>query len=158
MSQSLLYITFKDTCSEKNLEGQKIALNNVIAQLYAAVDRIKADPTSVYDYVRIDSPYSHKLVEPKLTTPAKLIDETTANEEMLESVFVNLKRTHKSDKIIKYFIQNSGNEVDVDEIAAGASLSKADVNSWLGQTGKKVAAITNPARGVYKFNPDKLTN
>lgn len=95
--------------------------------------------------------------QPKHPAPA-LVETIPAldEERMLDIVFKNLKRTQKSLSIVRYLVQNSGNELTVDELSAGASVPKNDLSSWLAVTGNKIPAITRPSRGIYKFNPDNL--
>lgn len=158
--ESLLYITFKDTVAKRFDNGSyKIAIDNIVAQLIAAAESIKADPHRVYSYLRKDTSID---VEPALASlvaeSEPLINMSPAdnNEDLLNTIFENLKRTGKSEKILSYLVQNSGTELTVDQLAAGASLAKNEVSSWLAQTGLKVPAIVRVSRGTYKFNPDRL--
>ena len=165
--ESLLYITFKDTVAKRFDNGSyKIAIDNIVAQLIAAAESIKADPHRVYSYLRKDTsidvePALASLVaesEPLIAESEPLINMSPAdnNEDLLNTIFENLKRTGKSEKILSYLVQNSGTELTVDQLAAGASLAKNEVSSWLAQTGLKVPAIVRVSRGTYKFNPDRL--
>jgi hypothetical protein len=162
MSQSSLYITFRDTCSDRNPAGQQIALDNIVAQLLAAADRIRADKAAIYDYIRLDSSLTAKpeMAKPEMAKPemAKPVPADDVVQTMLTTIFSKLKRTQKSEAIVKYFIENSGSELSVEKICNGTGLSMRAVTNWICQTSNKVTAVTNPARGIYKFNPDKLNN
>jgi hypothetical protein len=162
MAESLLYITFKDTVSTNDAAGQKIAIDNIVAQLVAAAERIQADPKSVFSYLRQDqvaTPVKPKEVvsEPVTTAIYVTARPVLTEEDMMNIVFKEIKRTHKSESIVRYLVQNSGTELTIEQLTAGASINRNDLSSWLAQTGSRIAAITKPSRGVYKFNPDKLT-
>jgi hypothetical protein len=156
----LLYITFKDTVTTNDLAGQRIAITNIAAQLLAAAERIKVQPDAINDYLRSDSLFfPATLAKPEEIagsipfTPAPIL----AEEGLLDMLFKDIKRTQKTENILRYFLQNSGAELDVQQIAAGASITTNDLSAWLATVGKKIPAIINPSRGVYKFNPNQIT-
>jgi hypothetical protein len=161
MAESLLYITFKDTVGNLDNPAMKqIAIENIITQLKAAASRISADPQAIYAYLRQDTPtVTAALIElpevpaiPAVSVPAPILTE----DEMMDMIFKDLKRTEKSQRIIKYLIQNSGQEISVDQLTSGASINKNDLSSWMAVIGCRVPAIVRVQRGCYKFNPDKL--
>jgi hypothetical protein len=165
MSESILSITFKDTVDLSNPVSFNHAIAEIIEQLNSAAKLIAKDNSAVYDYLRVEGPYAKSNVAPKITiikpeaatnTVEINNNHVTDEDEMLSNLFSNLKRTQKSESILKYFVQNSGADLTIEQISEGASLSKSDLASWLAQTATKIPAITKPARGIYKFNPDKL--
>ena len=169
MAESSLYITFKDTVTNNDAASKRIAIDNIVAQLVAAAERIQANPESVYSYLRQDSTVKLEPVNdaPLFKNPTELAKELfhapistitpmLSEEDMLVIIFKELKRTAKSERIMKYLVQNSGTEITVDQLTAGASVTKNDLSSWMATTGTRIPTIVRPSRGVYKFDPNKL--
>lgn len=170
MAESLLYITFKDTVSDTSPASINLAMNNLRDQLIAAAERLKIDPSAIYSYLRKDSAVKQPAIpklEADLTDVNEKISEALESysqpntlliteEDILKHIFKDLKRTKKSESIIKYLVQNSGTELTVDQLTVGVGLTKNDLSSWMAITGARIPAIVRPSRGVYKFNPDKL--
>jgi len=168
MAESILYITFKDTTSS-NQASYNIVVNNLRGQLLAAAERVKDDSDAIYAYLRQDS-VAKKFEQIQNESAALMLGECLlappqpvagpkvlfSEEEILNHIFKDLKRTRKSESIIRYLVQNSGAELTTDQLTAGAGLTKNDLSSWMAMTGQRIPAITRPSRGVYKFNPDKL--
>jgi hypothetical protein len=166
MDDPILYITFKDTVSSSNDKGLGIVVENLRNQLLNVADKIKADPETIYHYIRQDLPILQiNLSAPIIVSPSagwpppQETNNTQINGEqtLIDQIFKDLKKTHKSEAIIKYMVQNSGIDLTVDQIAQGASITKQELTSWLSQTAKKIPAIENTSRGIYKFNPNQLT-
>lgn len=162
MAESLYYIVFKDTSANNGPASLKIAADNIALQLQAAADRIQADPGAIYSYLRQDCQVERpKLAENENTVipaeePLPVFNPVAGEEEMLQILFKDLRRTQKSEKILKCLIQNSGTELDVDQLTTATSIGRNDLSSWMAVTGSRIPAITRPSRGTYKFNPDKL--
>ena len=142
-----------------------MAVENLRQQLIAAAEKVKQDPAVIYSYVQIDTPYERDLVisempqVPALPTPQPVAVEPENADpvaNLVDRVFDNLKRTEKSVRIIGTFARNSGNDMSIEQLVNETGLSKNDVCAWLAQTGKKVKCVTNPSRGTYKFDPDKI--
>jgi len=158
----LLYITFKDTVANFSDNSKKIATENIAAQLLAAADRIRSDPNAIYSYLRQDSTVSinktENLVVKELIDqlPVPEIAPILTEEEILNIIFKDLKRTEKSLKIVKFLVQNAGTELTADEVSEGTAITKNDLSSWFSMTGNRIPAITRPSRGCFKLNPNNL--
>ena len=160
-SINTLYIKFEDTVHDGS-NNQKEAIDHIVLQLIAAAKAIEANRNAVYDYLRSDKSVPITTAISLFNNPALLEKAVSADidneiEGMLTSVFTKLKRTKKSERIVRHFINNSGHDISINELMEGCSMSKNDMASWLATTGKNIPAIVNPTRGVYKFNPDKLS-
>ena len=154
MANSILYITFKDTVSNNQVD---LAAKSIAQQLISAAELIKEDPSKIYLYLRQDAPvFTSKPKKEEKVQEAEELPVISTSDDALDTIFRTLKRTSKSEKILKYLIDNAGTDMTIEQLMVGASINKNDLSSWLAQTGKKIPAITNPSRGVYKFNPDKL--
>jgi hypothetical protein len=175
MAESILYITFKDTVVDENSANIKIVVENLIAQLIAAAKRVEENPNNICDYLRKDTAIANdeqtnlmdaRLVPilpvtqsaPPLETVSSVtsMPAATTENEMVDSVFTSLKRTHKSEAIVRYFVQNSGIPLSIDQISIGASIPKSSLSVWLTYMAKKIPSIINTSRGYYKFNPNLL--
>jgi hypothetical protein len=150
MSDAIIFVKFQNTLYENTVSSQQRAIGDIVEQLKAAVKRIENDSTAIYDYVRMEVyvppgkspvetiPTSIAIIPTSGSIPAN--PQSTEND-IVESVFKSLKKTDKSLRIIKYFAQNSGLELNVDQISSGASISKSDLSVWFATTGKNVKAI-----------------
>ena len=164
MAEKLLYLTFKDTFNILNPGSRKAAAENIVAQLLAAAERVHKFPGDIWQYLRQDESAQAVLDDMVVKEAIAKIDEPAAaviapiltEEQTLDIIFRDLKRTQKSVNIVKFLVQNSGAELTFDELAAGAGITKNDLSSWMAVTSPRIPAITRPSRGVYKFNPNNL--
>lgn len=172
MHNCSILLQFKDTIpSLDDKAAVDAAVDNLAKQLIAAADKIKQDSSAVYSFITMYAPYTDHVNRPKptpLLTPepvkvaAQPVAKPIVNPEvnhvgmLINRVFEKLKRTEKSMKMIAAFAVNSGTDLTIERLVNDTGLSKNDVCAWLAQTGKKLPCVTNPARGVYKFDPDKL--
>ena len=163
MSKSSISITFQDTLS---VEPTAVEIDNVIAslsqQLIAAADKVRANPKAIHAYLAVTQPWVPETVKtddaPVKSKTKPIVELETANpaDLLVLRVFENLKHTEKSERIIRAFANNSGNDMSIAQLVNDTGLTKNDVSAWLNQTGKKVKSVTNPSRGIYNFDPDKL--
>ena len=170
MTTQTLSILFEDSISDStNPAVVAASAENLARQILSAAEKIKADGKAVNHYIRITTPCPSfapteamkptetVTIAPTVEAPkipkVLTVDETIP---LLEKVFADLKRTEKSVKIVSVFAANSGIDLSIDRLVRDTGLNKNDLSSWLAQTGKRIKAITNPSRGVYKFDPDKL--
>ena len=161
MAASTISIQFRDSVDFANKAAVQATISNLVKQLASAAEKIAKDPSTVYSFIRVTSDWPDDSTPEVVSAPVKKEEpkvpvEPLTPEGMYERVFEKLKRTEKSKSMLRVFITNSGNDLDLERLVNESGLGRADVNSWLAQTGKRIPAITNPARGVYKFDPDKL--
>ena len=170
-----LSISFNDTVDTDGRLEVTLCANSLARQLLLAAEKVKSDPSAIYDYLTITGPCpkpdnspkaTTELIpkpEPETTLPAiykgtvRQDDPIDSEASMLDKALSKLmKRTEKSKAILKVFVANSGADVSADTLSADSGYNKNDLSSWLAQVGIKIKAITKVSRGVYKFNPDNL--
>ncbi len=78
-------------------------------------------------------------------------DFTAENEELFEAVFADLKKTTKSQAIIRTLIENT-NSMKIADIARACDMGAADVSSWFQATAKRVPQIVKSGAAEWKFD------
>jgi hypothetical protein len=165
MADSIIYVSFKDTASDKNIDSQKLAVDSLSKQILAAAERIQQNKDAIYDYIRQDTvmlppgeaSQAIPTSIPIFKTSSAPMPKMNVEQDMIEKAMKCFNvRTESTKKTVTYFVQNSGIQLKIQDIANAVGSPAGTLSVWLGGTGKQCKAITCVSRGVYLFNPDLL--
>ena len=106
--------------------------------------------------VKSENPINETLLAIDAAISPKANVTNLPDDTILNSLFENIKKTEKSQVILKYLVDNRDTDITTSALVAGTKLDNNGVGSWLQTTGKLIKAISSPKRGYWRFDSSKV--